>query len=1142
MRKRILSTATRMCRVALATVVSVATMAPAVNSLAADSWLSRAIEVDSAGRSRVSLPTYWQEKDAPLIMQRAEPSARTVFDITVSLYNDPAGDGDPSTDSGEAQEAYEAIIRYFADSVCEQTNGSHRLGKVRLFTSTNQQAAADIVWTASKWPQAHASGFGVSGLHIFFGDIFPEGNAGEDVSMLANPRVAGYTLGHEWAHYAYGLFDEYRGNAFFTFDARRPRAFDIPVEPSIMNQQARAGQGDFDWLNFSTSNNIGNTARTAQGRVYGKSAWDVLVQAQSEDPKSGKRRAQPNRTQYTSLTGVAPTASDNWIKIELPDEEASCRGDLDILWVEGDLDLQIVLDRSGSMGGTPIANAKQAASLLVDTVADGQTGLGVASFAGSIAQDSAVRAIPDPGNEVKNQIKSIINNLRAGGATRLYDGALQSLSALEDYQVTNATTAPQVVFLLSDGRDTSSSASEQDVITTYQAANVPLFTFGFGDASPTGSLLNMANATGGQYTFSPTDLSLITQAFLQANAVASDLKNVVDTQQSVMPGTVASVPLAVDSGLQSLSIVFNFNGAISDLTPSVVTPAGTIVDTVVFECLQISSSLASCSAQVDGSVLAAGGAGAWTIGLENAAGTDRDVDLYVAGLPGVTGSYSARVAAAEGNEITYPEPIVLTTSVIKDLPITGVNIAAEIADPMGVTRSFDMVDDGTAGDAVAEDGIFSAIVGYNANGRYQVEVRVDNAAGSARYTTAGLQPAHSAALDGTMPNDEPVPPITENFSRVSRTSIVVSGRPNSDSNSGFVTAEELFADNGGVEGLIDMTGDNDYYVIRNVDTTAPLSVRVTNLSLDMDPVMTLYAADTTTEVVTAASLPANASMTGYLLAQVPLAGLTETMYAVIRHRDPDAGTGGYEISAGAQINTDVPPNAQPEAGVDTVALVEGEVIQADVLANDVDADGDALSTDGIDPSSSGAMVSVTADGTLDYDTSTRPFDLAPGDTATETLRYTLTDGLAFSSGLVNVTVTGNTPPQLGADTATTDANATVVLSLLANDSDVDNQDFTLTSIDDSQTDGTVTDNGNGTVTYDPAGNFADLEQGQTASTTFSYTVTDTGGLSSTAVATVTVNGIVAPVNPPSSSGGGGATSPLVLLSLGLALIVRRRRF
>ena len=118
--------------IGLAAAAMVALLAPATQTRAADSWLSRAIEVAPSGQAKVNLPTHWQKDTASTLHYRGSTSARTVFDVTISLYNDPAGDGDPSTNTGEDQEVYESIVRHFADSVCEQTNGNHRLGKVRL--------------------------------------------------------------------------------------------------------------------------------------------------------------------------------------------------------------------------------------------------------------------------------------------------------------------------------------------------------------------------------------------------------------------------------------------------------------------------------------------------------------------------------------------------------------------------------------------------------------------------------------------------------------------------------------------------------------------------------------------------------------------------------------------------------------------------------------------------------------------------------------------------------------------------------------------------------------------------------------------------------------------------------------------------
>ena len=56
------------------------------------------------------------------------------------------------------------------------------------------------------------------------------------------------------------------------------------------------------------------------------------------------------------------------------------------------------------------------------------------------------------------------------------------------------------------------------------------------------------------------------------------------------------------------------------------------------------------------------------------------------------------------------------------------------------------------------------------------------------------------------------------------------------------------------------------------------------------------------------------------------------------------------------------------------------------------------------------------------------------------------------------------------------------------------------------TKGKVTNNGDGTFTYDPNGAFATLAAGQTATDQFLYTVSDGSGASSTATVTVTITG------------------------------------
>jgi VCBS repeat-containing protein len=73
-------------------------------------------------------------------------------------------------------------------------------------------------------------------------------------------------------------------------------------------------------------------------------------------------------------------------------------------------------------------------------------------------------------------------------------------------------------------------------------------------------------------------------------------------------------------------------------------------------------------------------------------------------------------------------------------------------------------------------------------------------------------------------------------------------------------------------------------------------------------------------------------------------------------------------------------------------------------------------------------------------------------------------------------------------------------------SDPDTNDTFSFSKDDTSTLGKVTNNNDGTFTYDPNGKFEKLGAGETATDTFLYTVTDNHGASSTATATVTIHG------------------------------------
>lgn len=138
----------------------------------------------------------------------------------------------------------------------------------------------------------------------------------------------------------------------------------------------------------------------------------------------------------------------------------------------------------------------------------------------------------------------------------------------------------------------------------------------------------------------------------------------------------------------------------------------------------------------------------------------------------------------------------------------------------------------------------------------------------------------------------------------------------------------------------------------------------------------------------------------------------------------------------------------------------------------------------------------------------------------------------------------NTAPEAQADTAETDKSTDVSIDVIGNDTDIDGDQLTVTAIDSGSIKGSVVNNSDGTVTYSPNGQFNDLYDGQTATETFSYTVSD-GDEEVSAQVTVTINGEGSapqpPVEPESGGSSGGSMSWLALVLAPFAFFRRRNK-
>ena len=207
-------------------------------------------------------------------------------------------------------------------------------------------------------------------------------------------------------------------------------------------------------------------------------------------------------------------------------------------------------------------------------------------------------------------------------------------------------------------------------------------------------------------------------------------------------------------------------------------------------------------------------------------------------------------------------------------------------------------------------------------------------------------------------------------------------------------------------------------------------------------------------------------------------------------------------------------NDAPVAGADSAATNEDSTVSIAVLANDSDVDHDSLTITGATVASGGGTVSVS-DGKLLYTPGSANQSLAPGQSSNATLSYAVSDGHGgTASATVTVAIQGvNDAPVAGADSVGVNAGQStgnLWSALLLNDSDIDAGDIvTIVGVNTTGSQGTVQFNASTKTLVFVADNpqSETLGAGQTATTSFGYTIRDTQGAEKTGTVTVNIAGV-----------------------------------
>lgn len=147
--------------------------------------------------------------------------------------------------------------------------------------------------------------------------------------------------------------------------------------------------------------------------------------------------------------------------------------------------MSIVMDVSGSMAGTPLEDAKLAASDCITHMDSQKQKISLISYSSDASVITAETS-------QKSQLLSGIESLDSSGGTNISGAVTSAVNLLEGKSGTKA------MILLTDGQDGNSPEAMQEAVTLAAQKDVVIFAVGFGDVNAD-YMRNIAEHTGGKF-------------------------------------------------------------------------------------------------------------------------------------------------------------------------------------------------------------------------------------------------------------------------------------------------------------------------------------------------------------------------------------------------------------------------------------------------------------------------------------------------------------------------------------------------------------------------------------------------------------------------------------------------------------------
>ncbi|XP_056671368.1 calcium-activated chloride channel regulator 1-like isoform X3 [Monodelphis domestica] len=529
----------------------------------------------------------------------------------------------------------------------------------------------------------------------------------------------GKVLVHEWAHFRWGVFEEYNeDNPFYQFDGKNvpvkcsegitgtnkvyacsggscsirdcwtdPKTGKLNKDCMFIPDKVQSEKASIMFMQsidsvveFCTEKNHNRFAPNLQNKMcYLKSTWEVIQDSEDYKKSTPMMAAEPPKSRF-SLKQI------------------------------GERILVLVIDTSRSMKvGNRLNRLRQALQFFLLQIIEKGSWTGIVTFDSSATIQSELMQI-----ESDVQRKTLISRLPtvtvAGGGAHICSGLRTAFMVVKKKFLTDGSE----MVLLTDGEDNTTNTCFEEV----KQSGAIIHTIVLGPSTEKG-LEKLSEMTGGMKTTATDNVQnngLIDafsalssgNAAITQRSIELESKGITLTNEGWMNGTV------IFDNTVGKDTLFLVTWTAQQPEMFVTDPSGNIYKNFAVET---SSQMAYLQIPNTAQV------GIWTYSLKSSAQTLTLTITSRAANPTVPPfTVDSRM---HKDTSSFPSPMIVYAEVHQgSLPILGANVTALIESADGTTVTLQLLDNGAGADSFKNDGVYSRyFLGYKTDGQYSLKVR-----------------------------------------------------------------------------------------------------------------------------------------------------------------------------------------------------------------------------------------------------------------------------------------------------------------------------------------------------------------------------------------------------------------------------------